>query len=308
MEDTATPLAPAVPRPTPGDAAGRRAHRVAEADATAGNVPRRAGETHGPVATTRSRKPAVAGEARNDASTEAVSQKSSVGHRAIVRKRIAVVAGLLCLTAALAALCVRFGPELLTFVGDAPRFRAWVDDAGALGRILFVVANMAQVVLAFLPGEPLELGAGYAFGFWEGTLWCLVASALGTAQVMVLVRTFGMRLVGLFFPPDKIASVRWLRDARRFELLLFLVFLIPGTPKDLLTYVAGLGTSPIWRIVALTTIGRIPSIVSSTLAAGALGDGNYAVAAVTVVLTLALVAAGLVAYRRLAARQATEQE
>ncbi|WP_418255963.1 TVP38/TMEM64 family protein [Gordonibacter urolithinfaciens] len=239
---------------------------------------------------------------------EAASQKSSARHRAIVRKRIAVVAGLLCLTAALAALCVRFGPELLAFVGDAPRFRAWVDDAGALGRILFVAANMAQVVLAFLPGEPLELGAGYAFGFWEGTLWCLVASALGTALVMVLVRTFGMRLVGLFFPPDKIASVRWLRDARRFELLLFLVFLVPGTPKDLLTYVAGLGTSPIWRIVALTTIGRIPSIVSSTLAAGALGDGNYAVAAVTVVLTLALVAAGLVAYRRLATRQATEQK
>ena len=117
---------------------------------------------------------------------------------------------------------------------------------------------MAQVVFAFLPGEPLELGAGYAFGFWEGTLWCLVASALGTALVMVLVRAFGMRLVGLFFPPEKIASVRWLRDARRFELLLFLVFLIPGTPKDLLTYVAGLGTSPVWRIVALTTVGRIP--------------------------------------------------
>ena len=164
------------------------------------------------------------------------------------------------------------------------------------------------MVLAFLPGEPLELGAGYAFGFWEGTLWCLVASALGTALVMVLVRTFGMRLVGLFFPPDKIASVRWLRDARRFELLLFLVFLIPGTPKDLLTYVAGLGTSPVWRIVALTTVGRIPSIVSSTLAAGALGDGNYTVAAVTVALTLALVAAGVVAYRRLAVRQAAEQE
>ena len=237
MEDTATSLAPAVPRPAPA-----------------------------PGDTAR--------------------------HRAVVRKRIAVVAGLLCVTAAIATLCVRFGPELLAFVGDAPRFRAWVDDAGAMGRVLFVAANMAQVV----------------FAFWEGTLWCLVASALGTALVMVLVRAFGMRLVGLFFPPEKIASVRWLRDARRFELLLFLVFLIPGTPKDLLTYVAGLGTSPIWRIVALTTVGRIPSIVSSTLAAGALGDGNYTVAAVTVVLTLALVAAGVVAYRRLAVRQAAEQE
>ena len=55
-------------------------------------------------------------------------------HQAIVRKRIAVVAGLLCVTAAIAALCVRFGPEPLAFVGDAPRFRAWVDDAGAMGR------------------------------------------------------------------------------------------------------------------------------------------------------------------------------
>lgn len=228
--------------------------------------------------------------------------------KTLIKKRIAVIVGLLALTAGLAAFCILYGPELLAFVADAPRFRAWVDKTGPLSRVVFVLANMAQVVFAFLPGEPLELGAGYAFGFWEGTLWCLVASALGTALVMVLVRTFGMRLVGLFFPPDKIASVRWLRDARRFELLLFLVFLIPGTPKDLLTYVAGLGTSPIWRIVALTTIGRIPSIVSSTLAAGALGDGNYAVAAVTVVLTLALVAAGLVAYRRLAARQATEQK
>ena len=228
--------------------------------------------------------------------------------KTLIKKRIAVIVGLLALTAGLAAFCILYGPELLAFVADAPRFRAWVDETGPLSRVAFVLANMAQIVFAFLPGEPLELGAGYAFGFWEGTLWCLVASALGTALVMVLVRAFGMRLVGLFFPPEKIASVRWLRDARRFELLLFLVFLIPGTPKDLLTYVAGLGTSPVWRIVALTTVGRIPSIVSSTLAAGALGDGNYTVAAVTVVLTLALVAAGVVAYRRLAARQAAEQE
>ena len=108
--------------------------------------------------------------------------------------------------------CVLYGPELLAFVADAPRFRAWVDETGWISRIVFVLANMAQVVFAFLPGEPLELGAGYAFGFWEGTLWCLVASALGTAAVMALVRAFGIRIVGLFFSPDKITSMRWLRD------------------------------------------------------------------------------------------------
>lgn len=224
--------------------------------------------------------------------------------RSLVRKRAAVIVGLLAVTAGLVALCVAYGPELLSFVADAPRFRAWVDEAGWMSRVVFVLANMAQVVFAFLPGEPLELGAGYAFGFWEGTLWCLVASALGTAAVMALVRTFGMRIVGLFFSPDKITSMRWLRDARRFELLLFLCFLIPGTPKDLLTYVAGLGSSSIGRIVALTTVGRIPSIVSSTLAAGAFGDGNYAGAALVAALTVVLAAAGVVAYRKLAKRSA----
>lgn len=226
---------------------------------------------------------------------------------ALVKKRIIVIAGLLFLTAGLTALCMVYGPELLAFVGDAPRFRAWVDDAGWLSRVVFVLANVAQVVLAFLPGEPLELGAGYAFGFWEGTLWCLVASALGTLAVMVLVRTFGMRIVGLFFSPEKITSLRWLRDSRRFEVLLFVCFLIPGTPKDLLTYVAGLGSSSIGRIVAITTVGRIPSIVSSTLAAGTFGDGNYAGTALVAVLTAVLAATGVVAYRLLASRNTAEE-
>ena len=220
--------------------------------------------------------------------------------KTLIKKRIAVIVGLLALTAGLAAFCILYGPELLAFVADAPRFRAWVDETGPLSRVVFVLANMAQIVFAFLPGEPLELGAGYAFGFWEGTLWCLVASALGTAAVMLLVRTFGMRIVGLFFSPEKITSMKWLQDSRRFELLLFLCFLIPGTPKDLLTYVAGLGTSSVGRIVALTTVGRIPSVITSTLAAGAFGDGNYLGAAAIVALTLALAGIGVVAYRKLA--------
>lgn len=220
--------------------------------------------------------------------------------KTLIKKRIAVIVGLLALTAGLAAFCILYGPELLAFVADAPRFRAWVDETGPLSRVVFVLANMTQIVFAFLPGEPLELGAGYAFGFWEGTLWCLVASALGTAAVMLLVRTFGMRIVGLFFSPEKITSMKWLQDSRRFELLLFLCFLIPGTPKDLLTYVAGLGTSSVGRIVALTTVGRIPSVITSTLAAGAFGDGNYLGAAAIAVLTLALAGIGVVAYRKLA--------
>ena len=224
------------------------------------------------------------------------------------RARIAVIVGLALVTVGIGALCFTYGPALLAFFADAQQFRSWVDEHGLASRFVFAFANVAQIVLAFLPGEPLELAAGYAFGFWEGTLLCLIACALGTALVMTLVRLFGMRIIALFFSPDKITSLRWLQNTRRFELVLFLVFLVPGTPKDLLTYVAGLGKSSIPRIVALTTLGRIPSIVSSTLAAGAFGDGNYAVAAIVAAVTIALAAVGIVVYRRVVAREGAREE
>ncbi|MFR1638845.1 MAG: hypothetical protein ACLSVD_06465 [Eggerthellaceae bacterium] len=132
-----------------------------------------------------------------------------------------------------------------------------MDETGWISRIVFVLANMAQVVFAFLPGEPLELGAATRSASGRHAV-VPRGQRLGTAAVMALVRAFGIRIVGLFFSPDKITSMRWLRDSRRFEMLLFLCFLIPGTPKDLLTYVAGLGSSSIGRIVAITTVGRIP--------------------------------------------------
>ena len=70
--------------------------------------------------------------------------------------------------------------------------------------------------------------------------------------------------------------MKWLQDSARFELLMFLCFLIPGSPKDVMTYVAGLTTCPAWRIAAIATVGRIPSVVSSTMAAGLAASGSWA--------------------------------
>ena len=105
-----------------------------------------------------------------------------------------------------------------------------------------------------------------------------------------------MRVVRLFFSAEQVEGVSWLRDSARFELVMFLVFLIPGTPKDVLTYVAGLTPCRWWRVAAIATVGRIPSVVTSTLAAGFASQGNWAAAVATLVVTLALVGAGGGAY------------
>lgn len=222
----------------------------------------------------------------------------------IVEKRHVVLCAAVCAAAlAVVAALVVFGPEAFAFFADGARLQAWIDAQGPFAPLAMTVLIVAQIVVAVLPGEPLELGAGYAFGFWEGTVLCMAAGLVGTFVVVGLVRTLGMRIVELLFSREKIDSLKWLQDSARFELLMFVCFLIPGTPKDVMTYIAGLTKCPVWRIALITTVGRIPSIVSSTMAAGFAASGDWAATAVVVVLTAAFAAAGVGAYAVIARRE-----
>lgn len=219
-------------------------------------------------------------------------------------RRGMVVAAAIVAALLLGAAGVAFGPGLWAFFTDGEAVRAWVDAQGALAPVAMGALVVAQIVVAVLPGEPVELAAGYLFGAWEGTLICLVGGLVGTLVVTALVRVLGTHVVRTFFSAEQLEGVAWLRDSARFELLMLVVFLIPGTPKDVLTYAAGLTTCRWWRIAAIATVGRIPSIVTSTLAAGFASAGNWAAAGVTLAVTLALVGAGGAAYATMRHREA----
>ena len=97
------------------------------------------------------------------------ARKNRQPHPRLWAKRAAVLAALAVLAAACVAAALSFGPDLWAFVADAGRLRAWVEQNELVSATAFVSANVAQIVIAFFPGEPLELAAGYAFGFWKGT-------------------------------------------------------------------------------------------------------------------------------------------
>ena len=64
------------------------------------------------------------------------------------------------------------GRPMIKFASDPDQFTVWIDEKGALGKLAFLGMMVFQVVVAVVPAEPLEIGAGYAFGAWGGTLWC----------------------------------------------------------------------------------------------------------------------------------------
>lgn len=217
--------------------------------------------------------------------------------RKALRRRVLI--GLVAAAAITALLCWEYLPGLLAWLADARAVRAFVSDHAFVSRLAMLGINIVQVLLAFLPGEPVELASGYAFGFWEGTALCLVASGLATSAIYWATRRWGWKLVGLFFDRSLFDRFSWLKSAKRLELIMLIVFLIPGTPKDFLTYFAGLTNMRFLPVVLIATFGRIPSIVTSTIAASAVGSGNWPLVACTLVASAFLLAVGGLMYRRL---------
>lgn len=207
--------------------------------------------------------------------------------------KFAAVAALSTTTAALA---LTAGPDLWRFFSDGESLRMWAESQGAAAPVAIAGLVAAQIAIAVLPGEPVELAAGYVLGFWNGTAACLAGGLVGTLVVIAAVKSLGMKAVRTFFSEEKIGSVAWLRESKRFELAMFVVFLIPGTPKDILTYIAGLTGSPWWKIALIATIGRIPSIVTSTLTASYAAQGDWGATATVAGITIALVALGAISY------------
>lgn len=237
------------------------------------------------------------------------------GHRARLvqgsaprrRARLIAFAALAVVVVALAAACVNWLPAVYAWLSDPAAVRAFVAEHAVLARLTIVGVNVLQIVLAFLPGEPVELASGYALGFFEGTAACLVASAVGTSIIYLAVRRWGRCVVDLFFDQGYFERFGWLRRTRRLELIMLVVFLIPGTPKDFLTYFAGLTDMRFGIALAIATFGRIPSIVTSTIAASSFASGDYGLLVGALAIAALLIAGGGVAYRYVRAHAAQDE-
>ncbi len=230
-------------------------------------------------------------------------------HRSLTlrQKRWIVGTGIVLFLVLSVLACWFAGRPLIQFAQEPERFRNWVDQQGLWGPLLFMGMIVLQIVVAIIPGEPLEIVAGYAFGALEGTLWCLLGAFAGRLAVFLLVRRFGTRAIEVFFPLDKLQSLRFLQNERRLTFWVFFLFFLPGTPKDLLCYIVGITKLPLRSWLVISAVAPIPSIITSTIGGDALGMGNYAFAALVFGITIVISSLGLLAYRAICrARERSE--
>ena len=216
---------------------------------------------------------------------------------ALKRKRIlALIAAVIvfCLVTFLTSfLIVRFSK----IAKSGEEFRDFIDSYGAYGSLIAIAVQAVQVLIALIPGEFVEIGMGYAYGWFEATLFSLVGVAIGSSVIFLFVKKFGIRFVEIFVSTDKINQLKFIRDEQKLNRLTFILFFIPGTPKDLITYFIGLTRMTLKDFLGITLFARIPSVVSSTVGGNFIGDGRYIEAVILFIITGAVSLIGLKLYK-----------
>lgn len=223
------------------------------------------------------------------------------------RKRVSIITFAAVLVA-FGLIALFAGKPLIDFVSNRDSFTAWLSENALFGRLSFIGIRTLQTVITILPAEAVEIAAGYGFGAVEGMVLCIVGSAVGSAIIFWFTRLFGVRLAEAFVSREKINSLGFIHSAKRRDLLFFIIFLIPGTPKDTLSYLVGLTPMRLSTFLVLSSIARIPSIISSTLGGYAIGEQQYLAAVIIFAVTALLSVAGVWLYRCIARREREAQE
>lgn len=156
------------------------------------------------------------------------------------------------------------------------------------GIVIYLVLQILQVIVALVPGGVIQILGGVLFGGFWGTILCICGILLGAIIVYVLVKKFGKPIIEAFFDEKVVTKFSFLQDSKKLELVIFILFLIPGIPKDLLTYIAPLTKIKMSSFLTLSTLARIPAIIMSTVFGSTLSSGNIVAAIVIFIIVACL--------------------
>lgn len=158
--------------------------------------------------------------------------------------------------------------------GGLSRVIKEVRSAGPAGVLILLWLQFLQIVLAFIPGEVVQIAAGILYGPWIGALVILAGCVISSASIFMLVRKLGAPFVQNMVPARYFDKFRKFEKSKKINIVVFILFLLPGLPKDVFTYLVPLTNMSMRTFLLLSNLGRIPGIIVSTYAADGLVDGR----------------------------------
>ena len=181
---------------------------------------------------------------------------------------------------------------------DPEIIKQFVEKFGVFGVLILLLLQIFQIVVALIPGEFVEFVAGTLYGWHFGLLICLLGIAIGQAIIFKAVRVWGYEFVEKVAGSEKLKKFKFLQNEKKLKTLTFILYFVPGTPKDVLAYVLPLTKIEFKDFMTISILARVLSVVSSTYAGDSFGDKNFVKLAVIYGIVAVLSIAGVIIYKK----------
>jgi uncharacterized membrane protein YdjX (TVP38/TMEM64 family) len=163
----------------------------------------------------------------------------------------------------------------LAELSDKDRLVEALREDGLKGPLLCIAAQFVQVVIFAIPGEITQLAAGYVFGVWRGFIYSVLGIMVGSAFNFYFARLVGRPTLERFISRTTLDKVDKAFNSAKGKSALFLLFLLPGAPKDAMCYGAGMARMSLMEFVVITGLARCPALLASILIGAHASRGNY---------------------------------
>ncbi|MDO4868927.1 MAG: TVP38/TMEM64 family protein [Bacillota bacterium] len=187
-----------------------------------------------------------------------------------------------------------FHHELLEDMANLRNIEAWLLQYKAQSALVYIAAQIIQIIICIIPGQALQIAAGYLYGFWLAYLLSLVGALLGSVAVFYIARILGHDALHILFGERKITEMLDNMNSKRGMIIVFIIFLIPGIPKDLCSYAAGLSKIHLKPYLIISLIARSPGMMCSIAIGKQVMDGQYTSAIVIAAIVAILFVIGLI--------------
>ena len=156
-------------------------------------------------------------------------------------------------------------------------FKVYIQSLNTYGFLIIIGLQLVKIFFFFLPGEPIEILAGMCYGTIGGLLVIYLGVCITSSLIVLLVKKLGRNFIYTFVSQEKIEKIENIKllQSKKLESVLLVLFIIPGTPKDLLVYLGALLPIHPIKFIILTTLIRFPNIISSTMVGDNLLEGNW---------------------------------
>jgi len=183
---------------------------------------------------------------------------------------------------------------LIKIFQNPGKARAWVDSTGSIAPLVFVGLQILQVVIFIIPGEIIQIGGGYVSGFWGAALLSFLGILAGSLINFLVGRLLGRPFVERIVSKESLTRIEKSTSSGKAAAGFFLLFVIPGIPKDVLCYAAGMSRIGPLLFLALSGLGRLPGILGSAYVGNSAYKQEYGSTITVLAIASCLFFAGLI--------------